>query len=846
MFSGGLGAVEEMPMGTEPRSSRMCRGLFLGTGLAVLALCLMVIPAAAAGPGAEVWKELFKSRPKASGVPVAGVVLERDAFTFHLDSGAFFPLAEVSGRIVGGVFQGKGRFELKPATESERIFLGRRAGRKDLQVLTDSFEEAVFLFTDGSGQELLRARPSVPANPEKLASIYDDALKKAEKGLRADLRSRLIPDKELHADLRLRLIPDLIEEVPSDQGLFLAYFDGDKLPPSIATFSPRGLVRTWLGTASGSETTALAVLHEEKGGFWYSECPLPTQASASAPAALTADVKALRYTVETTIRKNTDIEGRTTLRLRSARDGVRVIPLDLFAELRLSSVRLKSEGGAAADLPFIQGDEKSIDPVLAILPVPLASGEEAELEFEYKGDGVLDDDGNNFYFSTRENWYPALNGLGDWAVYDLEYRVPKKQHANVADISAEGNLVTIVSAGRLVDFGEAGDFSIYRYMTESPVRGVGFVYGKFLLIKRDDPDSGVKIRVYPIPDLLDPFWGYVHRDPLPMAEDVLADSINTARVGKLYFGALLQNDIAVMEQPGSIFGQSALTLVYVPDLAFLDKLTRDKVWPNIGEDFRSMVEEATTFQFAHQWWGLGVGSATYRDVWLEGGLAEFTVGLVTEKALGAKASFHFWERARKNILGMGWHPRYPIWKAGPISLGSRLDGSGASQAIVLSKGALVVHMIRNLFWDEENSNPEQRFMDTMRDFFKTWAGRNATTADFRAIVERHAPPAFAGDMGWFFREWIEGTAIPKVKAAIRIEDGGNGHYQLTGKITQSEVPEDFRSILPLYVELGKNRFMRCAQISITGNRTLKVQQEISLPKKPLRVLVNPNHEWLTR
>lgn len=63
-----------------------------------------------AGPGAEVWPELLSSKPKGAGVSVTGVVLVRDAFTFRFDSGAFFPLSEVTGRVVGGVFEGKGRF----------------------------------------------------------------------------------------------------------------------------------------------------------------------------------------------------------------------------------------------------------------------------------------------------------------------------------------------------------------------------------------------------------------------------------------------------------------------------------------------------------------------------------------------------------------------------------------------------------------------------------------------------------------------------------------------------------------------------------------------------------------
>ncbi|MEN6561271.1 MAG: M1 family aminopeptidase [Acidobacteriota bacterium] len=834
-------------MGIGSRPLRIGSRLLLVAGSIILTLYVEAVPAAA-GSGAEVWEELLACRPQENGVPVAGVVLVRDAFTFRLESGAFFPLTEVSGRIVGGVFRGKGRFELKPATESERSFLGRRLGQKRLPVLTDVFEEAVFLFTDGSGEELLLAEPSAQGQLEKLASIYNGALEKA--------------GEALHVDLRLRLVPDLVEAAPAAQGLFLACFNGHKLPPSVAAFSPRGLLRAWLETDSGPETTSLIVLRGKKGGIWYSERPIAAQAST--PAHLSADLVALHYSIETTIRRNLDIEGRTTLRLRATRDGVRVIPLDIFAKLRLSSIRLKRRDGPAADIPYIQGDEKSADPVLVVLDRPLALGEEAELSAQYQGDEVLHKAGGiNFYVGARQNWYPALNGFRDWADYDLEYRVPK----NIANKAAERNLVTIVSTGRPVDSGEEGDSAVFRYTTEGPVRVAGFNFGIFRLIKNDDPDSGVKIRVYPNPSAPFTFLDFremaasgsmdggvartARYDPVSMAEDILADCINTARVGTLYFGPLPQNDIAVTEQPEWTFGQSWPTLIYIPFVAFLDWMTRDMVWITIGEA-KYFAEEVTPHEFAHQWWGHAVGSATYRDVWLEEGLAEFTVGLVVEKALGPKASIKFWERARKDILGTSWHPRRDTWKTGPISLGPRLmvgGGPGASadyQAIVYDKGAYVVHMLRNLFWDAQSPNPEQPFIDTMRDFAKTWAGRNPTTADFQKIVERHAPAACGGDMGWFFREWIEGTAIPKVKAAVRVEEAGGGRYRLVGEIAQSEVPDDFRSVLPVYVEFEKNRLERCAQVSVTGNKTLSIRQEVSLSEKPLRVLVDPNHEWLRR
>ncbi|MGD1010883.1 MAG: M1 family aminopeptidase [Candidatus Aminicenantales bacterium] len=798
------------------------RGRKKTVGLAaVVGLWLSAAPLVA-GPGPEIWEALRSAQPKKAGCSVKGTVLVRDAFTFRLDSGAFFPLAEVSGRVVGGVFKGRGRFELMPATENERRLLALRSRQKDLQVLSDSFEEAVFLFTDGAEKELLSPGQVIPADENELASAYHRILKRAE--------------KDVHADLRLRLLSDLLEEAPASRGLFLACFDGAKLPPAIAVFAPRGLNGTWLGPDSDVETTALIVIHDEKGGCWYSERPLVSRELPHDP--VTPDLHALHYSVETTIRKNTDIEGRTTMRFRSAAAGVRVIPLDLFGKLRVDSVRLKRRGGPAFDTAFIQADDKSTDPLLVILSVPLAAGEEAELTTEYHGDEVLHDAGeNNYYIGARQNWYPDLNGMRDWAVYDLTYRIPKNRQ--------------IVSSGRLIESTTDGDFLVSRYTSGQPVRAAGFNYGVFKLIERADPDSGIKVRVYTNPGQTNfakqllAVLPTVHFDTVSMAEDTLADSINTARVGTLYFGPLLQNDVAVTQQTDWSFGQSWPTLIYIPYMAFLDWVTRAELGLY---DAKSFVEQVTPHEFAHQWWGHRVGSATYRDAWLEEGLAEFTVSLVVERAQGAKEFRNYWERARKVILETPRHSVCANWEAGPISLGTRLMSGETPQAysaIVYRKGAFVIQMLRSLFWDPKNPNHDQRFIAMMKDFIETWAGRNPATRDFQAIVERDAPAPFTGNMGWFFREWIDGTALPKIESSIRVEDAGKGRYRLAGSIVQSGVPDDFRSIIPLYFEFEKDRFMRFAQATITGNRTIPVQGESSLPKKPVRIVANPNFEWLT-
>jgi hypothetical protein len=47
-------------------------------------------------------------------------------------------------------------------------------------------------------------------------------------------------------------------------------------------------------------------------------------------------------------------------------------------------------------------------------------------------------------------------------------------------------------------------------------------------------------------------------------------------------------------------------------------------------------------------------------------------------------------------------------------------------------------MIRMMMWDSRTG--DQHFKETMQDFVKTYAGRAATTEDFKAMVEKHMTP----------------------------------------------------------------------------------------------------------
>ena len=285
------------------------------------------------------------------------------------------------------------------------------------------------------------------------------------------------------------------------------------------------------------------------------------------------------------------------------------------------------------------------------------------------------------------------------------------------------------------------------------------------------------------------------------------------------------------------------------NVAFLNSTQRNTLGLNSLKDF---VDNVGTHEFAHQWWGHQIGFATYRDQWLSEGFAEFTSALVALNTGGWPRYNAFFENARKYILAKPRGSQLSNDQAGPISQGARLgtwQTPYAYDAIVYSKGAYVLHMLRMAMWDRQTN--DKAFQAMMTDFAKTYSGKNPSTADFQRMVEKHATPSLKiatnGKLDWFFNQWVYGTAIPKLDGKFDIQDIGGGKFKVTGSITQSGVPADFATVVPMYVHFdNKNNYTRFGTTMVVGSTTKPIDFEIALPKKPLKFAVNSNHDILAR
>ena len=168
---------------------------------------------------------------------------------------------------------------------------------------------------------------------------------------------------------------------------------------------------------------------------------------------------------------------------------------------------------------------------------------------------------------------------------------------------------------------------------------------------------------------------------------------------------------------------------------------------------------------------------------------------------------------------------------------------GAYNRLVYPKGGYILHMLRGMMWDVKTS--DQRFIDMMHDFVKTYFNRNASTEGFQAVVEKHMTPQMDLDgnhkMDWFFSEWVYDTEIPRYKLQYSLIPESDGKVILKGSITQSEVSERFKMIVPVYLDFD-GKLVRLGTVPVLGNGTKEFQ--VRLPQKPKRVLLNAFHDVL--
>jgi hypothetical protein len=765
--------------------------------------------------------------------------LTMDAGIFQFKSGTITFLALVDRFETGAIFLGQGHFTLQPADEINEREMLRRSGNPSAE---EDFSEAVFRFTANQYVRFtteLGGRMETPPEAAAAFARWKDKVRHRHE----------IPEGFTQAILQNETIDNVDADVlaaiynPRHPIFFNAYMHGS--PHKDLRF----FIRLRVGAIPQIDSPEEVALINCNGdnlddGVWYSAHLL---SELKARTANSREDKRLfathRYNIETVIAKNDHLYARTTITFEPLIAGERVMKFGLLPTLRVT--RVTDQDGQ--DLHFVQENRKEDGSFYAILNEAPAMGQEHAISVEYVGDKVLANAGNgSYYVSARDSWYPNLNGFGEKALYDLTFKVPP---ANV-----------VISVGRLEGQSTEAGFAVSHWVTPVPVAVAGFNYGQYKKIDYPDNITHYNISGYYLSELPNSLRPYEQSaflsamSPTAMTKYALDQTRAQMQVCTMFFGKAPYDNVNITEQPNFNFGQSWPNLVYLPISAYIDSTQRWMLFGQINSKFTGFVQEVTPHEVAHQWFGHGVGWASYHDLWLSEGFAEFAAGLFLQQAVGPKWQkdyIDFWERQRVRILeknNFGVSPN----DAGPLWLGLRLISPRSPQAyqgVTYSKGAYVLLMLRSLLYDDHATGDkrEQAFIDMMHDFMESHRDVPASTESFKAIVEKHMTKQMDlqqnGRLDWFFNEWVYGTQVPRYSFKYEFKPGDGGKIKIHAEITQSEVDDHFAMFVPVFADFG-NGMVRLGAVGIAGNSTRTV--DFILDRQPKKVALNAYKDILER
>jgi len=391
------------------------------------------------------------------------------------------------------------------------------------------------------------------------------------------------------------------------------------------------------------------------------------------------------------------VTGTETITVRSLRDGLRAIVFSPNALVIDGATVNGRATGFASDAGGIS----------IALPAPVGRGRAVTVNLRYHGiprRGVTATAGSIYTSYFACDWMICLQDApGDKAWFDLDLRVPRA--------------MTSLAAGRMIGRSRAeGGAVIHHWRSTRPYSAYlfGFAVGPFA--RASVRSNGAEL---------------IHYGEGAEESELIRLFAETPAMVAFF------EDKAGLRLPGGRYAQ-----LLVPGREAQEASTYSLI--GRGELERGAADPSSQWviahELAHQWWGNLVTTETWRDFWLNEGIATFMTAAWKEHRFGVSAYRAELDTARARLArarDAGWDR--PLAFAGPYpNLGTR-------RAIQYSKGALFMDHLRTMIG-------ERAFWAGIRAFTRGHAGGTVTSIDLQRAMEGAA----RRDLSPVFREWVFG------------------------------------------------------------------------------------------
>ncbi len=233
----------------------------------------------------------------------------------------------------------------------------------------------------------------------------------------------------------------------------------------------------------------------------------------------------------------------------------------------------------------------------------------------------------------------------------------------------------------------------------------------------------------------------------------------------------------------------------------------------------SGIETLIAHEVAHQWFGDSVTESDWHDVWLSEGFATYLTACYLDWTYGRGRFMGQMDTARERIL------RYLEQAPDSVIVPEAVpDPRRLLSPNVYQKAAWVLHMLRGEVGDGT-------FWKGMRTYYQRFRHRNASTADFAAVMEEVS----GRRLDWFFDQWLRQPGVPELQIEWEFDAAAS---TIEVDVRQAG-PTIYR--LPLEVEavLVAGRAVR-GRVDIEGERTTA---SLSVTQRPERLRIDPDG-WL--
>jgi aminopeptidase N len=235
-------------------------------------------------------------------------------------------------------------------------------------------------------------------------------------------------------------------------------------------------------------------------------------------------------------------------------------------------------------------------------------------------------------------------------------------------------------------------------------------------------------------------------------------------------------------------------------------------------------EQILAHELAHQWFGDMITCHSWSELWLNEGFAQYATGLYLERQYGI-------DSYRSYMNGQFDHARFAY---GIIGFPDTANVQSLfSSALVYSKGASVLHMLRHVLGDSVFFQSLSLYANNPALKYST-----AATHDFQSVCESVS----GKELDEFFQEWIYGEGYPVYSYSWTWKSLGDSSAIILdiGQVNSQSNPTFFT--MPVDIQIITSG--RDTTITVINN----LQQQRFLIKsneKPSAVILDPD-KWILK